>query len=149
VNVTHNAAAILKCDGTWNSGGKFHLWISSGARNLPYEVGFKKPIVIDAGDPDGWLARRREATVLAESIRWYPARRSASDCQEQDRSLRPEVQQRPAGLRACAQDDRLEPVSIADPRMCRLAVSQPIAWEGMLIRRSLWHLWLMPAPLKP
>ncbi|MBB1195750.1 hypothetical protein [Curtobacterium flaccumfaciens] len=68
VNVTHNAAAILKSDGSWSKGGEFHLWISPGAGSLPYEVQFTNPIKIDAGDPDGWVARKREAIALAESF---------------------------------------------------------------------------------
>ncbi|QKS18051.1 hypothetical protein HUN59_19135 [Curtobacterium sp. Csp2] len=68
VNVTRNAAAILKSDGGWSEGGEFHLWISPGAGHLPYEVEFKNPIKVVAGDPDGWDARKRQATVLAESF---------------------------------------------------------------------------------
>lgn len=68
VNITHNTAAILKSDGSWKSGGKFHLWISPGAGKLPYDVQFAKPIEIIGGDPDSWTLRKREAILLAEEF---------------------------------------------------------------------------------
>lgn len=68
VNVTHDAAAVLRCDGSWTRGGDFHLWISPGAGSLPYEVNFDEPIKVDSHDSNGWIARKREATLVAESF---------------------------------------------------------------------------------
>lgn len=68
LNVTLNRAAILAADGSWKTGGEFHLWVSLGAGTRPFEIKSKYPIKIDAGDPRGWHDRKQEAISEVEKI---------------------------------------------------------------------------------
>lgn len=68
LNVTHDVAAFLKSDGGWKVGGTFHLWVSTGAGTLPYEVPLRYPVRVEAGDPSGWQDRKKEAISAAEAI---------------------------------------------------------------------------------
>ncbi|MEW2018721.1 hypothetical protein [Rhodococcus sp. NPDC076796] len=66
VNATHDRAAYLKADGSWKTGGRFHLWISAGAGTLPYEFPLSSTVRIEAGDPSDWQGRKNEAIAAAE-----------------------------------------------------------------------------------
>lgn len=68
LNVTRNTAAVLKADGGWKTGGNFHLWVSTGARTLPYELPLPYPVTITPGDSSGWQDLKREAIALAEEV---------------------------------------------------------------------------------
>ena len=68
LNVTRNVSAVLKSDGSWKTGGQFHLWVSPGAGTRPYEVPLPYPIRIERGDPSDWQTRKQEAVEAAEEI---------------------------------------------------------------------------------
>ncbi|HEY3549207.1 MAG TPA: hypothetical protein VGK17_24285 [Propionicimonas sp.] len=68
LNATHNRAAMVDSDGTWKTGGEFHLWVSAGAGTRPYEIPFRRRIGISAGDPSGWQERRDDAIAEAEAV---------------------------------------------------------------------------------
>ena len=70
LNVTHNRAAILASDGTWQTGGFFHLWISAGAGTQPYEVKLQtgQQIPVVAGDSSGWEDAKEDAVVWAQRV---------------------------------------------------------------------------------
>lgn len=67
VNATHDKAAVLHCDGGWKDGGTWHLWVSPGARTLPYEVEWTHAPTIVAGDHSGWQDSKDEAADMARS----------------------------------------------------------------------------------
>lgn len=68
LNVTHDRAAILASDGGWASGGTFHLWISTGAGTLPYELPLGDPVRVEEGEPSGWRDRKADAIAVAERV---------------------------------------------------------------------------------
>lgn len=69
INAVHDRAFILDADGGWHSGGRFHVWYSSGGGSLPREI--TKSVIhgpaIDAGDHVGWQDQLREAIEQVEA----------------------------------------------------------------------------------
>ena len=66
VNVTHNTAAILRVDGTRETGGTFHLWISPGAGTRPYEVQWINSPTFNPGeDAAALLGSQQQAEAAA------------------------------------------------------------------------------------
>lgn len=68
VNALHDCAVILAADGTWKTGGEFHVWYSAGGGSVPREI--TKSVIsgprVVAGENVEWCDQLAEAIAQVE-----------------------------------------------------------------------------------